>query len=1110
MQKAGTGMIEHELAKNWLPSRKQNLFTSVINELVRQHFWIATANGWPAGSDTVMQAMKSLKNDLYSMGNQQQQSAFPRLVVCLMTEGLDATEVMSALKELFPSTTNFQCATSCLGATSNAGFKSTPSEDGGPPKNLALWAIFDPLGAYATVGLVPNPDDAVCKVLGKLDDAYLQLRKQARIFLKTMDDTAEADKVVTKEPLADYLVIWLTSMVGLEEMLLAKIYHWSHLRFGRCVPVLGGTTADSTIGGKWFCFCKEVDGAETFYGGSGETGAVISMMAASVQTHTLFMHPFSPVRNVRAKVQACGSGPKNEGEHEGRVIHKVVDMNGKVHDAGTLYHEWCETHIQENLMPKPFEAPGPMAFNPDVLKASTLCPLGVHVADDGDDAFDYRTLHPSGIYFNDDDTGPEKGAYLKNFASVDNRVDDIVLLAAKRGDLLGRVTKLKEQLIGQLDRACTTGEQIGISPEKLHDRVAGAIMVYCAGCMMAVNSGADGRDQMRRLSVQLSKAYANRPFLASHPFGEQGFYTSKQKNGHANLMWSSLVFSRQPCFEIGAFTFTEALADVMASYEETHSSNDLLTGISDLITSCESVDWQQIAKLIDTNAMSPVFLQQLTLNATQPLRFAMRTAYMYYRLARNRPLKKILYTNEKQWYNVFCGQLVGCATMTQLAASNILTPDTLWSSISYGNLIDTKDVISVQLVQDVLQQIWAHGAPEKALKSLATGVSENAPFHEVPKFKFFANATVYSALIAFQFYLTVANNTNTWAWLMVCLVLFDNLLQSLCVPHTRYATMIDDVISLLCGIVILVKVSSGSSIPADLNCLMFLSHAVEVSEYVVVFDKFGPLMIVAQRLLQDMLRPLIVILVFFGATYLSMYALYSGTVMNFAGEAPAGPSGILTAVMWGTDILWSSQTQNTGNMFLSQLSGIDDAASLNIYHPIFMALCVFLGPILMFNMLIAMMASSYADVERKADLEWKTRRGIAVAGAVHLPPLPMLFSLPLNLVSLVKKISSLRLTRATPQDELFKRRSSSFRDEIIFHRAVDTAVTLVETWEQKQIIGALKQLVTTDQVERVRMQGETTLEKMHAMQQLIVATSAQLDVMAENMRELSQEQAYAI
>eukprot|EP00928_Gymnodinium_smaydae_P003323 TRINITY_DN11191_c0_g2_i1.p1 TRINITY_DN11191_c0_g2~~TRINITY_DN11191_c0_g2_i1.p1 ORF type:complete len:604 (+),score=104.16 TRINITY_DN11191_c0_g2_i1:167-1813(+) len=545
----------------------------------------------------------------------------------------------------------------------------------------------------------------------------------------------------------------------------------------------------------------------------------------------------------------------------------------------------------------------------------------------------------------------------------------------------------------------------------------------------------------------------------------------------------------------------------MAAYEETGSSYELLNGISNLITSCESVDWQQVARLIDTNSMSPVFLQQLTLNATQPLRFAQRSAYMYYKLARSRPLKKILYSNEKEWYNEFCGQLVACATITQLAASNILTPDTLWLSISYGNHIDTKDMIAVQLVQDVLQQIWSHGAPEKALHSLASGVAEDAPFHEVPRFKFFANATVYSALIAFQFYLTVANITNVWAWVLVDLVLLDNLLQSLCVPHTRYSTMIDDVVSLLCGILIVVNVASGRPIPPDLNCLMFLSHAVEVSEYVVVFDKFGPLMIVAQRLLQDMLRPLVVILVFFGATFLAMYALYSETTMNFQGEQPAGPSGILTAVMWGTDILWASYTATTKNMFMSQLTGQDDATSLNTYHPLFMALCVFLGPILMFNMLIAMMASSYADVERRADLEWKTRRGIAVASAVHLPSLPMLLSLPLNVVSLVKKIMRLRRSSETPQQKLFNRRSSSFRDEMIFNRAVDTAVALVETWEQKQIIGALKQLVTTDQVERVRMQGETTLEKMHAMQQLIVSTSAQLDIMAENMRDLAHNKA---
>merc|ERR1719408_870111 len=96
--------------------------------------------------------------------------------------------------------------------------------------------------------------------------------------------------------------------------------------------------------------------------------------------------------------------------------------------------------------------------------------------------------------------------------------------------------------------------------DALRARVAGVMMVYCAGCMMAVNSGKDGAEQMRRLTSTLAGCFAGQPFLAYHPFGEQGFYPSKSVNHHGNLMFSALVFSKDPSFE----------------FDETRNFNDMI------------------------------------------------------------------------------------------------------------------------------------------------------------------------------------------------------------------------------------------------------------------------------------------------------------------------------------------------------------------------------------------------------------------------------------------------------------------------------------------------------------------------------------------------------
>ena len=281
------------------------------------------------------------------------------------------------------------------------------------------------------------------------------------------------------------------------------------------------------------------------------------------------MHPFTPITELTAKVVSCGSTEERiEGETSGRVIHTLRSPDGEEVAAGTLYHRWCEEYVQKNLMPPPEVADGPGAFNPAVLGASTLCPLGVPVAREGDDAFDYRMMHPSGIYYFAGQQDAEQKAYLKNFASVETGKSDVVLFKANRGDLLSGLKKLKEQLCTQMDRAGGGGiDSVALSTDALHERLAGVLMVYCAGCMMSINSGKDGSEQMRRLTGQLSSCFAGRPFHAFHPFGETGFYPSKQVNHHSNLMFSALAFSKDPAFEVDETrSFTSAMKPIIQKF----------------------------------------------------------------------------------------------------------------------------------------------------------------------------------------------------------------------------------------------------------------------------------------------------------------------------------------------------------------------------------------------------------------------------------------------------------------------------------------------------------------------------------------------------------------
>ena len=70
------------------------------------------------------------------------------------------------------------------------------------------------------------------------------------------------------------------------------------------------------------------------------------------------------------------------------------------------------------------------------------------------------------------------------------------------------------------------------APER---QIAGALIIYCAGCMMAVHN------EMQTVVKGFRKALGSQPFLGLHTFGEQGCAVPGE-NLHANLMMSIIVF----------------------------------------------------------------------------------------------------------------------------------------------------------------------------------------------------------------------------------------------------------------------------------------------------------------------------------------------------------------------------------------------------------------------------------------------------------------------------------------------------------------------------------------------------------------------------------------
>ena len=66
--------------------------------------------------------------------------------------------------------------------------------------------------------------------------------------------------------------------------------------------------------------------------------------------------------------------------------------------------------------------------------------------------------------------------------------------------------------------------------------LAGSLLVYCAGCKIAVG------DRMADVVAEIRAGTGDRPFIGCFTFGEQG--SLFDRNVHANLMISAVAFGR--------------------------------------------------------------------------------------------------------------------------------------------------------------------------------------------------------------------------------------------------------------------------------------------------------------------------------------------------------------------------------------------------------------------------------------------------------------------------------------------------------------------------------------------------------------------------------------
>jgi len=316
----------------------------------------------------------------------------PNLILAFSTVEYNGDEVYRILKEL-AGDIPIQGGTSCVGITTEQGFHSV---DG---RSFALWAIMDEDGFFG-VGEAEIGDDP---------------KEAAEKALKNAQKDAD---MIGELPTA----VWLTSAPSNEEMILEGLTE----KLGDEVCLIGGSSADNTIEGKWKQFSSN---------GVYSNAVTLAAFFLDSKVSTAFHSGYDPTNNKGVVTESKGR----------RIINKIDDK-----PASQVYNEWTNGAIASVL-----------TEGGNILENSNLFPLGRQLGKKTGVTY-YILSHPETVT-------PEGAITL--FTNIQEG-DEITCMQGSVDNLVHRVGNVTELALKVADFD--------------KQNLSGALIIFCAGCMLTI------------------------------------------------------------------------------------------------------------------------------------------------------------------------------------------------------------------------------------------------------------------------------------------------------------------------------------------------------------------------------------------------------------------------------------------------------------------------------------------------------------------------------------------------------------------------------------------------------------------------------------------------
>lgn len=244
---------------------------------------------------------------------------------------------------------------------------------------------------------------------------------------------------------------------------------------GTNVPLVGGSAADNRIAGNWRLLTRH---------DSFSDAVVVSVMMPALHVSSSFQCGYLPTTSSGIVTAATG-----------RIVHAI---GGR--PAAEVYREWTGELLD-----------GVPVAGGNILSLTTLAPLGRTLGKVGEVPL-YTLSHPDALL-------PDGSLSLFTEVAVG---EELVLMTGSKTSLVTRAGRVAKAAVDRGNAAANS--------------ILGAVVVYCAGCMMTV------QERLPEVVAELNAALGDKPYIGIFTFGEQGCLLDGHPS-HGNLMISSLVFA---------------------------------------------------------------------------------------------------------------------------------------------------------------------------------------------------------------------------------------------------------------------------------------------------------------------------------------------------------------------------------------------------------------------------------------------------------------------------------------------------------------------------------------------------------------------------------------